>query len=175
MSDVFNQELEERLVRYVQIDTTSDDASKSTPSTDIQFDLLRLLVDELNEIGAQDVTLTDYGAVLATIPVTTDNDALTIAYLAHVNTSAQFSGTNVKPVVHRNYDGSDITFPDNPELVLSPKDSPYLAGRIGEDIITASGTTLLTPPAGPPPSTAHARPYNGSVRTRFRAGTWSRA
>jgi tripeptide aminopeptidase len=143
MSDVFNQELEERLVRYVQIDTTSDDASKSTPSTDIQFDLLRLLVDELNEIGAQDVTLTDYGAVLATIPATTENDSPTIAFLAHVDTSAQFSGTNVKPVVHRNYDGGDITFPDNPELLLSPKDSSYLAGKIGEDIITASGTTLL--------------------------------
>jgi tripeptide aminopeptidase len=143
MSAQFNRDLEERLVRYVQIDTTSDDASKSTPSTEIQFDLLRLLVDELNEIGAQDVTLTDYGAVLATIPATTDNNAPTIAYLAHVDTSAQFSGTGVKPVVHRNYDGGDITFPDNPELVLSPKDSPYLAGKIGEDIITASGATLL--------------------------------
>jgi tripeptide aminopeptidase len=143
MSDSFNQELEERLLRYVRIDTTSDEASPTSPSTGTQYDLLNLLVEELNGIGAQDVTLTDYGAAIGTVPATVEHDNLTIAFLGHVDTTAAFSGTNVKPVVHRNYDGGDIRFADNPDLVLSPSASPYLTERTGEDIITASGTTLL--------------------------------
>jgi tripeptide aminopeptidase len=139
----FDRELEERLLRYVAMDTTSDDASPTTPSTERQLDLQRVLVDELKEIGAEEVMLTDYGAVLATIPATADTGGPVVAFLAHVDTSQAFSGAGVKPVVHRAYDGSDITFPDNPELVLSANDSPYLAGKIGEDIVTASGTTLL--------------------------------
>jgi tripeptide aminopeptidase len=137
------QALEERMNRYVRIDTESDETSPSTPSTEKQYDLLNLLVDELREINAQDVTLTDYGAVLATIPATVAHDVPVIAFLAHVDTAPAFSGTGIKPVVHRNYDGGDITFADNDELVLSPAQFPYLAGKTGEDIITASGTTLL--------------------------------
>jgi tripeptide aminopeptidase len=137
------QALEERMIRYVRIDTESDETSPSTPSTEKQYDLLNLLVDELREINAQDVTLTDYGAVLATIPATVGHDVPVIAFLAHVDTAPAFSGTGIKPVVHRNYDGGDITFADNDELVLSPAQFPYLAGKTGEDIITASGTTLL--------------------------------
>ncbi len=139
----FDQELEERLIRYAVIDTMADDGSKSTPSTEKQFDLLNLLVQELQEIGAQEITLTDYAAVLATIPATVEGDVPTIAFLAHVDTATAFSGTGVKPIVHRNYDGADITFPDDPSLVLSAGQSAYLAGKVGEDIITASGTTLL--------------------------------
>jgi len=141
--DVFDRELEERLVRYVQIDTTADESSPTTPSTAIQHNLLNLLVDELRAIGAQEVRLTDYGAVLATIPATVERDAPTVAFLAHVDTSPDFSGTGVKPLVRRAYDGGDLTFPDNQELVLSPQDFPYLAGRVGDDIVTASGATLL--------------------------------
>ncbi|HYI24183.1 MAG TPA: tripeptide aminopeptidase PepT, partial [Thermomicrobiales bacterium] len=139
----FAAELEERLVRYVQIDTTSDQTSPTSPSTEIQYDLLNLLVEELNGIGASDVVLTPYGAITATIPATVKGDIPTIAFLAHVDTAAGFSGTGIKPVIRRDYDGGTITFPDDPELVLSPDVSPYLASKIGEDIVTASGTTIL--------------------------------
>jgi tripeptide aminopeptidase len=139
----FDRELEERLVRYVQIDTTADAASPTSPSTPKQYDLLNLLVDELHAIGAHDVQLTDYGAILATIPATVSAARPTIAFLAHVDTAPAYSGAGIKPIVHHKYDGSDIVLPDDPHQVLSPKDSPYLAGKIGEDIITASGTTLL--------------------------------
>ncbi|MCL4806098.1 MAG: peptidase T [Anaerolineae bacterium] len=143
MNTNFNHELEDRLVRYCRIDTTSDETSPTSPSTERQYDLLRLLVDELTEIGAADVRLTDYGAVLATIPATIENDVETIALLAHVDTSPAFSGADVKPLIHRNYQGGNIVLPDDPEQVLTPENSPYLKDRIGDDIVTASGTTLL--------------------------------
>ncbi len=139
----FDREVEERLLRYVQIDTTADESSPTSPSTERQYDLLNLLVDELNEIGAQDVRLTDYGAVLATIPATIDRDAPVIALLAHVDTSPAYSGAGVKPLVHRDYQGGDIPLPDDPEQILTYENSPYLKERIGDDIVTASGTTLL--------------------------------
>ena len=112
-------------------------------STHKQFDLLNLLVDELKQIGVQDVTLTDYGAVLASIPATVQAATPTIALLAHVDTAPQFSGTNVKPIVHRSYNGEDIVLPDDPSQVLAPQDLPYLGQKVGDDIVTASGTTLL--------------------------------
>jgi len=143
MKSKFDREIEDRFVRYARIDTQSDDKSTTSPSTKKQFDLLNLLVNELKEMGAQDVTLTGYGAVLATIPATTKNSAATIAFLAHVDTAPQFSGTGVKPIVHRSYDGRDIVLPGDPKRVLSPKELPYLARKTGDDIITASGTTLL--------------------------------
>ena len=138
----FDAELEERLLRYTAIDTQSDEASDSQPSTAIQLDLSRLLEQELIAIGAQDVRLTDYGVVLATIPATVQ-DAPTIGFLAHVDTAPQFNATGVKPRVHRAWDGSAITYPDAPDLVLSPETSAYLGTKTGDDIVTASGTTLL--------------------------------
>ena len=143
MDAAFARELEERLVRHVRIDTQSDESSATSPSTSKQYDLLKLLVDEVRAIGAQDVTLTDYGAVLATIPATVATDVSTVAFLAHVDTAPAFNGTGVKPIVHRNYDGGDIRLPDDASLVLSPAQFPYLAKKVGDDIITASGTTLL--------------------------------
>ncbi len=137
MTESFARELEERLVRYVQIDTTSDENSPTSPSTERQYDLLNLLVEELKEIGASDVTLTDYGAVIATVPATSDADIPTVAFLAHVDTTAGFSGEGVKPRVHRSYDGGEITYPDDPSLVLSPETNPYLKEKVGEDIVTA--------------------------------------
>jgi len=139
----FDRELEERLVRYCAIDTQADEKSTTTPSTAKQFDLLNLLVEELSAIGAREVTLTEYGAVLATLPATVETNAPTIAFLAHVDTAPAFNATGVKPIVHRNYDGGEIVLPDDPTQVLSPKQSPYLAHKIGDDIVTASGTTLL--------------------------------
>jgi tripeptide aminopeptidase len=143
MNSPFDQDLEERLVRYARIDTQADESSPTSPSTAIQFDLLNLLVDELNAIGVQDVRLTEYGAVIGTIPATVTAHVPTIAFLAHVDTAPGFNATGVKPIVHRAYAGGDIVLPDDPSAVLSPHNSPYLAGKIGDDIVTASGTTLL--------------------------------
>ncbi|MGR3320533.1 MAG: peptidase T [Pseudooceanicola sp.] len=141
MTTDFCRELEERLVRYAAIDSQSDADSPSQPSTEIQLDMQRLLVKELEEIGAKDVELTDYGVVLATIPGNVEGP--TVGLLAHVDTAPQFNATGVKPRVIRGYNGGDITYPDDPALTLSPEESPELAKKIGHDIITASGKTLL--------------------------------
>ncbi len=143
MRSQFDQELEDRLVRYARIDTQADESSPTSPSTVKQYDLLHLLEAELQKIGAQDITLTAYGALLATVPATVSHNAPAIAFLAHVDTAPGFNATGVKPIIHRGYDGGVIRFPDDSELVLSPQESPYLAGKVGDDIITASGTTLL--------------------------------
>ena len=141
MRSEFDSELEARLVRYAEIDSQSDADSASQPSTDIQLDMSRLLVGELTQMGAQDVRLTDYGVVLASIPATAEGPVM--GWCAHVDTAPQFNASGVKPVVHRGYNGGDITFADAPDLKLSPENSPYLGQKQGEDIITASGLTLL--------------------------------
>ncbi|MCE8540026.1 peptidase T [Ruegeria pomeroyi] len=141
MQNPFDQELQDRLVRYAAIDSQSDETAPASPSTACQFDMLHLLRDELVEMGAQDVELTDYGVVLATIPGTAPGP--TVGFLAHVDTAPQFNASGVKPRVISGYNGGDITFPDDPALVLSPAEHPYLAEKIGHDLITASGTTLL--------------------------------
>ena len=143
MGSDFVEELLQRLDRYVRIDTQSDASSPTSPSTAKQYELLNLLVAELTELGVEDVRLTEYGAVLATIPATVATDAPTIALLAHVDTTPQFTGTGVRPIVHRSWQGGDIVLPDDPQMVLRPGDLPYLATKVGQDIVTASGTTLL--------------------------------
>ncbi len=134
-------ELESRLVRYCSIDSQSSEDSTTTPSTATQWNLARLLMAELQEIGAADVRLTEYGAVIATIPATAPGPK--IAFLAHMDTAPQFRATGVKPRVIRGWNGGAILFPDDPTLVLSPETSPYLGQKIGHDIVTASGLTLL--------------------------------
>lgn len=144
MSEKYVRELEERFLRYVKIDTQSDEASTDVPSTAQQLDLLRLLADELRSLGVNDVVLTDNGYVLATVPATIPADNIpTVAFFAHVDTAPGFSGTNVCPIVHRHYDCTPITFPDNPDLILDEADFTYLKDKQGDDIITASGNTLL--------------------------------
>jgi len=138
----FDRELEERLVRYAAIDTQSDETSPTSPSTERQLTMSRLLVEELRAMGAEDVELTEYGAVLATVPGTVEG-APVVGFCAHVDTAPAYNATGVKPVVHRGYNGGDITFADAPGLVLNPDVSPHLFEKRGEDIITASGTTLL--------------------------------
>ena len=118
VNSAFDRELEARFLRYVRIDTQSDEKSATSPSTKKQYELLELLVSELKAIDARDVKLTDYGAALATIPATVEADAPTIALLAHVDTAPQFSGTGIEPIVHRNYAGGKIVLPDNPDVVL---------------------------------------------------------
>ena len=143
MASELAEELFRRLDRYARIDTQSDATAATSPSTAKQYDLLNLLVAELRELGVVDVRLTDYGAVLATLPATVATGAPTIALLAHVDTTPQFTGTGVKPLLHRNWQGGDIVLPDDPAMVLRPAELPYLAGKVGEDIVTTSGTTLL--------------------------------
>ncbi|MBU2944016.1 peptidase T [Shimia thalassica] len=138
----FDRALETRLVTYCAIDSQSDETSSSQPSTDIQLDMQNHLVAELHRIGALDVTLTEYGAVLATVPATVAG-CPTIGFCAHVDTAPQFNATGVKPRVHKAWDGADITFPDNADLHLGTDMSDYLASKVGDDIITASGLTLL--------------------------------
>jgi tripeptide aminopeptidase len=136
--------LEARLLRYVQIDTQSDETSTTVPSTPGQIELLKLLRQELEALGATNVQLNEQGFVIGTIPATIDDRTLPrVAFFAHVDTAPAFSGRGVKPLVHRNYDGSPIRLPDDPSQVLSPEVNPYLGKKIGDDIITASGTTLL--------------------------------
>lgn len=138
------QDVGERLMRYVQIDTQSDERAQSVPSTAKQFDLLQLLRDELTALGAHDVRLTEQGFVFATLPATVERAGVPrIAFLAHVDTAPAFSGTGVKPILHQKYDGQPIVLPDDQTQVLSPDHYPYLEQKIGDDIITASGTTLL--------------------------------
>lgn len=141
MTDHFDQELEDRLVHYAAIDSQSDENSPASPSTPIQFDMLNLLHAELTEIGAADVRINESGVVLATIPGTASGP--TIGFVAHIDTAPQFNATGVKPRVIRGYNGGDITFPKDPDLVLSPEEFPYLADKVGQDIVTASGDTLL--------------------------------
>lgn len=133
----------ERFMRYVQIDTQSDPASTTFPSTSKQFDLSKLLVQELLAIGVQDVELDENGYVYATIPSNTDKDVPVICFCSHVDTSPDCSGTGVKPLLHVNYQGQDLVLPDDPQVVIKYTEHPDLAEQIGNDIITASGTTLL--------------------------------
>src|SRR5215471_11459973 len=134
----------ERFLRYVKLDTASDPASTSTPSTAKQLVLLDLLVEELHALGLKDAKRDEFGIVMATLPAnTTKKSVPVIGFLAHVDTSPELSGANVKPIVHRNYDGRDLVLPDHPSAVLSPKEDADLAGKRGEDIVTASGDTLL--------------------------------
>ena len=133
----------ERFMRYVQVDTQSDGASPSQPSTEKQKDLSRILETELRAIGLQDAVLDEHGYVYATIPATSDKKVPVLCFCAHVDTSPDVSGKDVKPILHRAWNGADIVLPDDSSIVISTQKHPYLSKRIGDDIITASGTTLL--------------------------------
>ena len=139
----YQSTVQDRFIRYVQIDTQSDLHSTTVPSTEKQKNLSRLLVDELNQIGISDAHLDEWGYVYATIPATTDKNVPVICFCAHVDTSPDSSGCGVKPIIHRNYNGSDIILPDDTTQVITAREHPYLKQKIGEDIITASGKTLL--------------------------------
>jgi tripeptide aminopeptidase len=143
MPDQYQYSVADRFIRYVQIDTQSDPESSDQPSTAKQLDLSRLLVDELHQIGIMDAHLDEYGYVYATIPATSKKNVPVVCFCAHVDTSPDSSGANVKPIVHADYNGGDIILPDDESQVVRVSDHPYLAEKIGEDIITASGTTLL--------------------------------
>lgn len=133
----------ERFLRYVQIDTQSDPESQSVPSTEKQKDLSKLLVKELLEMGIKDAHLDEFGYVYATLPSNTHKEVPVICFCSHVDTSPDCSGKNVNPVVHYKYHGQDIILPADSSQILSPVAHPELLNQIGNDIITADGTTLL--------------------------------
>ena len=136
--------LTERFMRYVQVDTQSDPESNNFPTTEKQKDLSKILFAELQAMGLSGVELDEYGYIYATIPGNSDKKNIpAICFCSHVDTAPDCSGMNVKPLLHQNYDGKDITLPDDASQVLSVSKSPYLEKHIGSDIITASGNTLL--------------------------------
>ncbi|MHC1705984.1 MAG: peptidase T [Bacteroidales bacterium] len=133
----------ERFLRYISIDTQSDDNSTTTPSTAKQFDLLKVLYAELTDLGLQDVSLDDKGYIMATLPANTDKDIPVIGFIAHVDTSPDMPGNNVTPSIISNYDGKDIVINSEKNLVLSTREFPELLQYTGNTIITTDGNTLL--------------------------------
>ena len=139
----YSYTVRDRFMRYVQIDTQSDPHSHSFPSTEKQKDLSLLLVNELKQMGISDAHLDEWGYVMATIPATIPENVPVICFCAHVDTASDCTGTGVKPILHPNYQGQDIILPDDTTQIVSPAKYPYLQQKIGDDLITASGTTLL--------------------------------
>lgn len=134
----------DRFLRYVTYDTQAREGSDTYPSTPGQLVLLRDLVAELRAMGVADAAIDAHGYVMATIPATTTKlDVPVIGLIAHVDTSPEMSGANVRPIVHRAYDGRDLVLPDHPEAVLRVTDMPYLGECLNHDVVTASGATLL--------------------------------
>lgn len=140
--DLDTPDLLDRFLRYVRVDTRSDAASATCPSTPGQWDLLRLLADELRGLGLEDVVVTEHGYVLATVPATPGVTAPVVAWFAHVDTAPGLPSA-ATPIVHRAYDGRPIVLPDDPTQRLTVEDTPHLREAIGQDVITASGRTLL--------------------------------
>lgn len=143
MFDSYQFTAAERFLRYVTIDTQSDPLSSSFPTTEKQKDLSKVLADELKKMGIADAHMDEWGYVYATIPSNTTKQVPVICFCAHVDTAPDCSGTNVKPILHKNYQGQDIVLPDDTLQVLRPSEYPYLHTQTGNDLITASGNTLL--------------------------------
>src|SRR5690606_179268 len=138
-----HEKVTERLIRYAKINTQSDETSQSTPSTEGQWELANMLVDELKQIGMKDVTLDEHCYVMATLPANTDEDIPTIGFLAHLDTATEFTGANVKPQVWENYDGNDLVLNEAKQIVMTTKENPELLNYVGHTLITTDGTTLL--------------------------------
>lgn len=146
LNDSQKKDLLDRFLRFVKIDTQSDENSTTSPSTEKQKDLSRLLVDELKALGCVDAEMDEWGYVFATVeanPPELESKVPIIGLLAHVDTAFGCSGKNVNPQVIENYDGSDISLPNNPELVIKVADNPNLPKVVGTTVITTDGTTLL--------------------------------
>ncbi|KAB3542479.1 peptidase T [Bacillus safensis] len=137
------EEMIQRFTSYVKVDTQSDAEKESCPSTEGQLNLARQLVEEMKSIGIQEVTMDENGYVMGTIPSNTDKDVPTIGFLAHIDTATDFTGKNVKPQLHENYQGGDITLNEDLHIVLSPQQFPNLQKYQGHTLITTDGTTLL--------------------------------
>ena len=137
------QNLQKRFINYAKIDTQSDASSLTYPSTAKQFNLAKILVAELLEMGVNDAHCDEFGYVYATIPATTSKQVPVICFCSHMDTSPDCGGENVKPIIHQNYQGEDLVLPDDPSVILRLSEHKDLNAQFGNDIITASGTTLL--------------------------------
>ena len=133
----------DRFLRYVKIDTQSDPDSESCPSTEKQFNLAKLLVEEMKGMGLEDVCLDDNGYIMATLPANIDENIPTMGFVAHMDTSPDFSGKDVNPQIWKNYQGGDIVLNEEKNIILKPGDFPELNKYIGQDIITTDGNSLL--------------------------------
>ena len=133
----------ERFMKYVKIDTQSDASSLTTPSTAKQKNLGKVLVEELLAIGVTDAHIDEHGYVYATVPATSTKNVPVICFCSHMDTSPDSSGENVKPIIHKNYQGEDLVLPDDNSVILRLSEHRDLKNQLGNDIITASGTTLL--------------------------------
>lgn len=133
----------DRFCRYVRIDTTAVEGATTYPSSPGQLELGRMLTEELRALGLGDAKQDEHGIVLATIPATVQHAAPVIAWIAHVDTSPETTGRNVKPIVHENYDGRDVVLPGDPSKIIRTADNPELLTLKGKTIITTDGTTLL--------------------------------
>ncbi|MCM3225542.1 peptidase T [Terribacillus saccharophilus] len=137
------QTLIDRLSTYAKVDTQSNEDIETTPSTSGQLELANMLVEELKQIGMDEVTIDENGYVMATLPATTDKDVPVIGFMAHVDTATDFTGKNVNPQVIENFDGNDITLNEKLDVVLSAAEFPELPGYKGHTLMTTDGTTLL--------------------------------
>src|SRR6201989_1447667 len=142
LAEELAQDVLDRFLRYVRVDTQSRRDRERSPSTPGQLDLARILVDELVEAGLEGATLDDNGYVMAKLPATVGEDAPAVGVIAHVDTSREDPGAGVEPIVHRAYDGGPIALPRG-GTVLDPERMPELAAKVGHDIVSASGDTLL--------------------------------
>jgi len=133
----------DRFLRYVRIDTQADETSTTSPSTAKQLTLSRLLADECRSIGLSDVTCDEFGIVMASVPATVSQTVPVIAYVAHVDTSPEYSSTNVNPIIHANYQGGDLVLPGDPSKVIRVSENPDLNKCLGNTLVTTDGTTLL--------------------------------
>ncbi|MHA1459625.1 MAG: peptidase T, partial [Promethearchaeota archaeon] len=144
IKEFLHKEALNRFLRYVQVWTTSDEHSNSNPSTQNQFDLGKILTSELMDLNLENVIHDEYGYVYANLTASTGLEEVTpIGLIAHIDTSPAVSGKNVKPVIHKNYNGGEIEFASNPDIKLTTEDSPNLVKYIGLDIVTSEGDTLL--------------------------------
>lgn len=139
----YSNSLVDRFFRYAKIDTQSDPSSGTQPSSAKQLDLSRLLLEELNSLGLKETELDENGYVYASIPSNSEKEVPVICFCAHVDVSPDCYSGEVKPLLHKNYSGQDLILPDDPEQIIRTVDYPYLTEKIGEDIITASGKSLL--------------------------------
>ncbi len=132
-----------RFLDYVKIDTTSDENSEQTPSTDIQFNLAKVILSDLESLGLEEISLDENGYIMATLPANTDKEIPTVGFIAHIDTAPSYSGTNVKPNIIKNYDGKDIILNKEKYIILETKHFPEIKNYIGQNIIVTDGTTLL--------------------------------
>ncbi len=133
----------DKFLRYIRIDTESDEQSETCPSTEKQLNLAKLLVEEMKELGLSDISLDENGYIMGTLPSNMERNVPVVGFIAHMDTSPDFTGKNVNPQIVQNYDGGEILLNKKEKIIMSPGDFPELKKYVGKDLITTDGTTLL--------------------------------